>query len=271
MSLWKKSLTFLAVGALIAGSSPFHEAHAAKKKSAGTKASSPATGDNAKISSDPDAPTVKENRLLKWGPVDPPDRGKSKEFFVRGVFVDLTPSKDGIKDFYQMSLLPVEVVENEYRNITLDNFINGMTVSAFLPRDLKKNFKKGAVVEVHNYYILKEAQAIGHAKMIDFEWHSEIQPYPTGPSAYIKTGGLDPEQYLNALKGMEMFGDNPKSEELKIGLDALASSSPNAEVKTKATEMLSRLFGAQPSGQALLPAPTATASSEAPAKGKKKK
>ncbi|MFO1462764.1 MAG: hypothetical protein U1F66_03235 [bacterium] len=269
MSLWKKSLTFLAVGALLAGSAVSHEAQAAKKKAGGAaKSAAPATGDNAKISSDPDAPTVKENRLLKWGPVDPPDRGKSKEFFVRGIFVNMEPSKDGIKDTYELTLLPVEIVENEYRNITADHFASGMTVHAFLPKDLKKQFKQGAMVEVHNYYLLKEAQAIGHAKMIDFEFHSEIVPYPAGPAAYVKKGGLDPEQYLNALKGMEMFGNNPKDDELKTGLDALASSSPNAEVKAKAAAMLSSLFGAQPSGRALLPAATATA--EAPAKGKKK-
>lgn len=273
MSFWKRSLTFLAVGGLLAGSVSLHDVQAAtrKKSSSGgaAKSSAPATGDNAKISSDPDAPTVKEARLLKWGPVDPPDRGKKQEFFIRAVFVDLQEGKNVDKSTYDMTVLPVEVVQNEYRNVTLDHFNNGLTFTAFVPDALKKQLKKGQVVEINEYYSTKEEAAIGHAHMIDYTYHQDILPYPAGPAAYIKLGGLDQEQYLNALKGMEMFGTNPKSDELKTGLDALASSSPNSEVKSKATAMLSSMFGAQPSGRALLPAPTATA--EAPAKGKKKK
>jgi len=271
MSLWKKSLTFLAVGALLAGSASFHDALAAKKKSGAAKAA-PATGDNAKISSDPDAPTVKEARLLKWEAVDPPDRGKSPEFFIRGVYVAMESMENEgkSKDFYRLTILPVEVVENPYRNVVYDHFVNGLKLPVFLPKDLKKQFKKGGVVEVKLFYTTKEEQAIGHAKMIAFTYNEQIIPYPAGPASYVKIGGLDPEQYLNALKGMELFGDNPKDNELKVGLDALASSSPNAEVKSKATAMLGTMFGAQPSGQALLPAPSA-ATAEAPKKGKKKK
>jgi len=266
MSLWKKSLTFFAAAALLAGSVAGTPAMAVTKKKAAAKASAPGTGDNAKISSDPDAPTVKENRLLKWGPVDPPDRGKKPEFFFRGVFVDMTPTEGGAKDMYQVTFLPVEIVENEYRNVTADNFINGMILPVYMPAQLKKQMKKGGIVEVHEYYTTAEEQAIGHAHMIGFTYHQDLLPYPVGPAAYVKKGGLDQEQYLNALKGMELFGDNPKDGELKTGLDALASSSPNPEVKAKATALLSSLFGAQPSGQALLPA-----TPDEPVKGKKKK
>lgn len=265
MSLWKKSLTFFAAAALLAGSVAGTPAMAAsKKKAAG--ASVPATGDNAKISSDPDAPTVKENRLLKWGPVDPPDRGKNPEFFFRGVFVDMTPTEGGAKDMYRVTFLPVEIVENEYRNVTHDNFVNGITIPVFMPAQLKKQVKKGGIVEVHEYYTTTEEQAIGHAHMIGFTYHQDILPYPAGPAAYVKQGGLDQEQYLNALKGMELYGDNPKDGDLKKGLDALASSAPDPQVKEKATALLSSLFGAQPSGQAMLPAATGE-----PVKGKKKK
>ncbi|MCC7344665.1 MAG: hypothetical protein IT573_06970 [Deltaproteobacteria bacterium] len=271
MSLWKKSLTFLAVGALLAGSASFHDALAAKKKAGAVKAA-PATGDNAKISSDPDAPTVKENRLLKWGAVDPPDRGKNPEFFFRGVYVNMEDmSKEGKgKDFWRLNILPIEVVENEYRNITMEHFMNGIKLPMYLPKKLKDQFKPGSVVEVHLFYTTKEEQAVGHAKMIAFTYNEQIIPYPAGPASYVKTGGLDPEQYLNALKGMELFGSNPKDSEVKVGLDALASSSPSGEVKTRAGALLSSMFGAQPSGQALLPAPSA-ATAEAPTKGKKKK
>lgn len=271
MKLWKKSLTLVTALSLFAGAAAFNEAHAAKKKSAGAaKPKAAGTGDNALISQDPGAATVKENRLLKWGPVDPPDRGKSPEYFVRGVFMDIQPMEgDNRKDFYTLILLPVEVVENEYRVITFDNFANGMRIPAFLPKDLKKQFKPGGVVEVHNFYTTKEEQAVGHAKMIAFSYNQQLVPYPAGPAAYIKKGGLDQEQYLNALKGMEIYGDNPKDSELKLGLDALASSSPNTEVKNKATALLSSLFGAAPSGQALLPATPDSPDGGKPAKKKK--
>lgn len=274
MNLWKKSLTLATALSLVAGGAAFSDALAAKKKSSGAKKPA-ATGDNALISSDPGAATVKEHRLLKWGAVDPPDRGKSPEFFVRGVFMEFLPSigADGKerKDFYNISLLPVEVVENEYRVITFDSFANGMKIPVFMPKDLKKQFKPGAMVEVHLYYTTKEEQAVGHAKMIAFSYHEDIIPYPAGAAAYVKKGGLDQEQYLNALKGMEIFGDNPKDEQLKVGLDALASSSPNTEVKNKATALLSSLFAAAPSGQPLLPPEPAPGAAPAEKPAKKKK
>ena len=274
MSLWKKSLTLVTAISLVAGAAALNEVQAAKKRSSGAaKAKTVGTGDNALISSDPGAPTVRENRLLKWGPVDPPDRGKSPEYFVRGAFVEFLPlpEDDKRKDFYYMHILPVEVVENEYRVITFDSFTNGMKIPVFMPKDLKKQFKPGGIVEARLFYTTKEEQAIGHAKMIAFSYNENIIPYPAGPAAYVKKGGLDPEEYLNALKGMELYGDNPKDDQLKIGLDALASSSPNPEVKAKATALLSSMFGASPSGQALLPRePVPPAGSEEkPAKKKK--
>lgn len=271
MNFWKKSLMAATALSLVVGAAGFNDAHAAKKKSSGAaKAKAVGTGDNALISSDPGAATVREARLLKWGAVDPPDRGKSPEYFVRGVVMNLEPIEgENRKDFYNINFLPIEVVENEYRVITFDNFTNGMKIPSFLPKDMKKQFKDGAVVEVHNYYTTKEEQAIGHAKMIAFSYHQDIIPYPAGPAAYIKKGGLDQEQYLNALKGMEIYGDNNKDSQLKTGLDALASSSPNVEVKNKATALLSSLFGAAPSGQALLPAEPATPAGEKVPKKKK--
>ncbi len=272
MNLWKKSLTLVTALSLVAGAAALNDAQAAKRKSAGAAKKPAATGDNALISSDPGAPTVREHRLLKWGPVDPPDRGKSPEYFVRGAFMDLEPIEgENRKDFYNIVMLPIEVVENEYRVITFENFVTGMKIPAFLPKDLKKQFKSGAMIEVHNYYTTKEEQAIGHAKMIAFAYHQDIIPYPAGPASYIKKGGLDPEQYLNALKGMEIYSGNPKDEQLKVGLDALASSSSNLEVKNKATALLSSLFGAAPSGQAMLPpepAPGAAPEAKPPKKKK---
>ena len=262
MNLWKRSLASLAMLSLVAVSA-YHQANAVEKKSAAR----PGSGDNDLISSDPGAATQKEHRLLKWSEVDPPDRGKNPEYFVRAVFLDLSDMPEGQrkKDTYMMKILPIEIVENEYRVITFDHFANGMEVPAFLPDSLKKQLKKGGVVEIHRFYTTKEAQVIGHAKMIDFTYNDQIVPYPAGPAAYIKKGGLDSEQYLNALKGMQAFGNNPKDGDLKKGLDALASSSPNPQVKDLAGQLLSSMFGAQASGQPLL------AAAPAQEKGGKKK
>ncbi len=219
-----------------------------KKKGAAKK---PTATD--RISSDPDAATYKEAALLKWGPVNPPRRGKNAEFFVRGAYVSAVPI-EGEKDGYTLTIFPIEVVNNEYRYINLDSFTTGLQLPTRLPKQLIKKFESGGVVEVNQYYETVDEGGIGHAKMVGFIFHQDIQPYPAGPEAYIKKGGLEQEQYLNALKGVEMYSKKPSDEEFKIGLDALASSSPNPEVKTKATQMLSQMFNAQPSGRALLAA-----------------
>src|SRR5262245_48666537 len=124
------------------------QAHAAKK---GKAAAAPATGDNAKISSDPGAPTVKENRLLKWVEVDPPNVGKNDQFFVRGVLLDIADAKDpqgnGIKDTYIMKVLPIAILENNERSIDLNEFMSGVDIVRTIPdKKWLKNFKKGNVI-----------------------------------------------------------------------------------------------------------------------------
>lgn len=241
-------------------------AGAAKAKKEKTVA--PAEG---KISSDPGAATIRENALLKWQAVDPPSTGKNDEYFFRGVFVESIPQKDAdgkdIKNNFVLKFLPIEIVENEERAIGFDNFANGVDVKReVLHKDFWKNMEKGNVVEVRQWYEIVDQGGQGHAKMMGFIYHQDILPYPTSSVAYVKTPGLQMEQYLNALKGVEMSGKGGGDNEFKDALDALASSAPNPQVKEKAAQLLSSMFGAQPSGKPL-PKPV----DAAPAAGAKKK
>ena len=258
----------LAVGLL--AQAPAWAAKARRKAKPAAKP--PAEG---KISSDPGAATVREAALLKWGAVDPPSTGKNDEFFFRGVFLESVPQKDAegkdIKNFYVLKFLPIEIVENEERSIGFDHFTNGIEVTReILHKDFWKNLEKGNVVEVRQWYEIVDEGGQGHAKMMGYIFHQDILPYPTPPLAYIKQPGLEMEQYLNALKGVEISGDKGSGDqEFKDALDALASSAPNPQVKEKASQLLAQIFNAQPSGKPLLkPVEVAPAT---PATGKKKK
>jgi hypothetical protein len=267
MNFWKKGL-LLVITTILVGSLASSATWAARRKG-GAKAP-PAEG---KISSDPGAATIKEAGLLKWGAVDPPSTGKNDEFFFRGVFLESVQQTDAegktIKNAYVLKFLPVEIVENEERSIGFDNFANGINVKReVLHKDFWKNLNKGNVVEVRQWYEVVEEGGQGHAKMMGFIYHQDILPYPTAPLAYIKQPGLYMEQYLNALKGVEISSDKGSGDQIfKDALDALASSAPDPQVKEKATALLAQIFSAQPSGKPMLkpveaaPAPT----------GKKKK
>lgn len=262
---------FAAGAALLLALSLIPQAQAAKKK--GSSASAPGTGDNAKISSDPGAATVKENRLLKWTEVDPPNVGKNDQFFFRGIFVDSATYRGAdnkeIKDTFTLTILPVSILENSERGITFEKFANGVEVVKLIPdKKWLGKFKKGNVVEVKQWYETVDQGGTGHAKMVGYIFHQDIVPYPVGPQAFLKTPGLDMEQYLNALKGLEMTSDKNPDNVLKDSLDALASSATNPEVKSKAKDLLAQIFNAQPTGMPLPPAPGKEPA--APAKGKKK-
>lgn len=264
MKSWKKGMLFTtAITLALSLVATSHlEAATKKRRSAAKK---PAAG--GKISSDPNAATLKEASLLKWGAVKPPKRGKNFEFFARGVFMEATPV-EGEKDNYTIKILPIEVLQNEQRYITMDAFTNGFTINRELDKKELKDYQVGKVIEVKQYYTTLEEGGQGHAKLVAYAFNQDVMPYPVGPAAYIKKAGLEPEQYLNALRGLEMSGEKSTDDtELKTGVDALASSAPDANVKTKAKELLAQIFSAQPSGQPMLkvvsepsaPATTATA------------
>ncbi len=270
MTVWKRGLVLAIAGTFLVGLTGLQQAEAAKKRRAPAK-KAPTEG---RISTDPGSATIKENALLKWGPVDPPNTGKNEEFFFRGAFLESTAMKDAegkdIKGRFVLKFLPIEIVENEERSITFDKFANGVTVEReVLNKDFFKPLKRGNVVEVRQWYEVKDEGGQGHARMLAYIFHQDILPYPTSAQAYIKTPELQMEQYLNALKAVEMADDKGSGDNVfKDALDALASSAPDPQVKSKAAELLASIFNAQPSGKPMLKAAPPGAE---PAKGKKKK
>jgi len=273
MKPWRK--IFILGTTLMLAASLISPAQAAKKRSS-KAAAAPGTGDNAKISSDPGAPTVKENKLLKWVEVDPPNIGKNDQFFFRGVVLDVVPLKDAegkdVKDAYTIKVLPISILENNERSIDLQEFLNGVDIVRSIPdKKWMKDIKKGNVIEIKQWYETVDQGGQGHAKMVGYIFHQDIVPYPVGSQAFIKTPGLQMEQYLNALKGLEMAEDKNTDDLLKDSLDALASSATNPEVKSKAAALLSQLFNAQPTGKPLPPVPPPAGTEPAEPAGKKKK
>lgn len=258
MKVWNKAtIASLAILAIAIGS--VHPAAAAtRRKKSASPAAAPATGDNAKISSDPGSATVKENKVLKWTHVDPPSTGDISEYEFRGVLVDIQPEKDAdgkeIKNQYVLKFDVLEVVENEERDITFDIFSGGVTIKRrVVNKDFWKEVKKGKLLDVRQWYEVVDQGAIGHAKMVGYIFHQDITPQPGGPAIYIKKPGLYMEEYRNALNAMAVADDKGSGDpELKDALDALASSASDPAVKAKAGELLSSMYGAQPSGKPML-------------------
>jgi len=250
---WKKIGMTAAAAAILVGGGLNHDSLAAtKKRSAGasTKKMPPTEGH---ISSDPGSATIKEAALLKWGAVDPPSKGKHDQFFFRGAFLEATPV-EGQKNVYSLKFLPIAILENEERSITIDNYTNGVSVEREVA-DQKwlKSFKKGNIAEVRQYYEEAKEGGIGHAQMMVYTFHQDIVPYPVAAQSYVKTPGLEMEQYMNAMKSIELSDDKGGGDNLfKDALDSLASSAPSPEVKAKATELLASIFSAKPSGKPMM-------------------
>jgi hypothetical protein len=239
----KQGLTLIAVLALLMGMGSLHHADAATKKG---RAAAKKPSSAGKISSDPDSATVKEAALLKWGPVKVPQTGKEYDFFMRGVVLDISPIKDQ-KEFFTIKILPIEILENKERFITMDNYKSGVDITHRLAKQEMKDLKKGNIIEMKSWYETIDQGGTGHAKMVAYVYHADMLPYPKSAAPYVKLTDIEPEEQLNALTALELYSGNPKEDGLKDALDAL-SSSPNPDVKAKAAQLLSSLYSAQPSG-----------------------
>jgi len=250
-------LTLAAVTLLFGAISPSHAATTKKARSSATSTTSSDSRDVQKISADPGSATVHESTLLKWGPVNPPWRGKRPEYFVRGALLDAVEVK-GSPGTYNIKILPIEVVENQYRYITFDNFKNGFDIEVFLNKDQKKLLKKGNIIEYKQWYEVKEAGGQGYAKLMDYILHQDFLPYPVTAVAYLKQPNLEWEQYVNAIKAVELANEKPNDAEVKDILDAIASSVKDQDAKTLATKDLAEWCNAQPTGKKLPPPPAAT-------------
>lgn len=200
---------------------------------------------------DPDAPSAEEAKVLGWGPVKTPNRGKSPEYLIRGVVLDINDSqtKRG-KDWYDIKVLPIEVLNNHQRVITFDHFQNGITLTLNIPKPRFKELKKGQMVEYNQYYTESVEQSIGGAKMVAMTLHKDIQGYPAGAGAYLKKPGFYPIQYKNALKALKMYAGNVQSDpEFKNHVDYLATKSKDSELKTIAKATFLEMYSSEPSGQ----------------------
>ncbi|MDX1386119.1 MAG: hypothetical protein R3257_00920 [bacterium] len=202
-----------------------------------------------KVSADPDAPSNEEAKVLGWGPVQTPNRAKNPEYMIRGVILSVEKVKDS-KGYFTVNILPIEVLDNHQRAITFDHFNTGIPITMAIPEPRLKELKKGRMVEYKQYYTESVEQAVGGAKMVAMQFHQEIQGYPAGPGAYLKTPGFYPVQYKNALKGVKLYLGNLKSDtDFKNHVDFLATKSQDPELKTIANTTYMELYATPPSGR----------------------
>lgn len=201
-----------------------------------------------RVARDPDAPTNEQSKVLGWGPVKTPNRGKNPEFMIRGTLVSLEPVKDAPLT-YTVNILPVEIINNHQRFLTMAEFRNGVTLTIKIPKVRAKELKKGRAVEFNQYYTEEVEQVIGGAKMVAMTLHQDIQGYPAGVGSYLAKPGFYPVQYLNALKGLKLYSGNIQNKDgVKAHLDILASKAKDPELKTQSQTSLIELFKAQPTG-----------------------
>jgi len=205
-----------------------------------------------RVAKDPDAPSDREAKVLGWGPVKTPNRGKDPEFLVRGILLDVKPIKEK-KNYYDVSILPIEVLNNHQRYITFDHFNTGLNLQIWIAQPKLKELKKGLLLEYHQYYTEAVEQAVGGAKLIAMTLHQDIQGYPAGPAAYLKTPGFFPIQYKNAIKGIKEYqGDIKSDQDVKAHLDYLATQSKDPDLKLIATNTFVDLYDSQPTGSCKL-------------------
>lgn len=202
-----------------------------------------------RVKSDPDAPTAEQAKVLGWGPVKTPNRGKSPEFLVRGILLDITKEKEP-KDTYTVKILPIEIVNNHQRVVTADNMVTGVDITLAIGKERLGDLQKGRLVEYNQYYTEEVEQTVGGAKMVAMTMHKEIQGYPKGPEPFLASGGFYPAQYKNALKAIEGNEDALKANPgVQSNLDYLATKSTDPELKTLANDAYVKLYGTSPTGK----------------------
>jgi hypothetical protein len=205
-----------------------------------------------RVKADPDAPTDEQAKALGWGPVKTPNRGKSPEFMVRGILLELIKLKEP-KDTYTVKILPIEILNNNQRVLTADNFVTGVEVNLQIGKEQLGDLKTGHLVEYNQYYTEAVEQSVGGAKMVAMTMHREIQGYPRGPEPYLAAAGFFPIQYKNALKAMDGNEDALRaSPAVKANLDYLSSKSTDPELQTAAKDAYVKLYSSEPTGKCTL-------------------
>jgi len=205
---------------------------AAKKRAArGAKAKGPA-----------DEPTERQKKLLGWTSAFPTTwTYTTPDFFIRGAVTDFKKVAGSRET--EITILPIEVMSNPQHHIKEEHYRDGVTIRLELMPSEEKGLKKGGVVEYNQYSKEIPTEAVGHAKLIKAEIHQDFKPYDISPVAYITKPGMEPEQTLNALKGILLYqGSVEKTDELKTSLASL-SKSKDTNVSTTAKQVSQKLFG----------------------------
>ncbi|MBF0492975.1 MAG: hypothetical protein HQM15_09360 [Deltaproteobacteria bacterium] len=148
----------------------------------------------------------REKKLLGWTSDYPIGyEVKNPNFFVRGS-VQSFEKVEGKGKEYNISILPIEVLNNPHHYITLDHYKNGIPIKVELSSGDAKQLKVGGTIEYNFYTKEVDTGGTGHARLISDEIHAECKPYNIAPIAYLsKTTILEPEQSLNVLRGILLY------------------------------------------------------------------
>ncbi len=156
------------------------------------------------------------------------------DFFIRGAVVDY--KKNGKQ--YEILVLPIEVMSNPQHHVKLEHFKNGITVIA---ENEPKNLKKGGIIEFNQWSKEIPGQKQGAATLVNSENYTEVACYDTAPVAYLSKTDLQPEQMINAIKGIMLYGGNAANDQNVKSQLALLSKAPVPDVSSEAKKISSSL------------------------------
>jgi hypothetical protein len=195
-----------------------------------------------KATKTPDEPTERQKKLLGWTSAFPTTwTYTTPDFFIRGTVMDYKKVVGSRET--SITILPIEVMDNPQHHIKEEHYRDGVTIQLELMPSEEKGMKKGGVVEYNQYSKEIPTEAVGHAKLVKAEIHQDFKPYDISPVAYITKPGMEPEQTLNALKGILLYqGSIEKTDDLK---NALASLTKNKDpnISQTAKQVSQKLFG----------------------------
>lgn len=178
----------------------------------------------------------RQKKMLGWSSDYPTAWTYTRpDFFIRGTVVDY--KKDG-KDI-EITILPIEVMNNPQHHVKLDHFKNGITVKT--ESNIVKNIKKGGVIEFNQWSREIEGQKQGAATLVNSENHTEVVCYDVAPVAYLSKTDLQPEQMINAIKGIMIFGGNAADDQNVKSQLAVLAKAPVPEVSSEAKKISSSL------------------------------
>lgn len=180
----------------------------------------------------------RQKKMLGWSSDYPTAWTYTRpDFFVRGTVMDY--KKNGKE--YEILILPIEVVNNPQHHIKLEHYKAGIPVTAELGNEVVKNLKKGGVIEFNQWSKEVAGQKQGAATLVNSENHTDVVCYDTAPVAYLNKTDLQPEQMINVIKGIMVYGGNAaKDDGLKNQLAALAKNS-NPEISAEAKQISSSI------------------------------